>query len=180
MGAESNAAEYAIAGFVALAFVVLGSLWAGATVACVIAGHGGLGLGLGAAARALPGLVGNPGAPAKAWAAPAGQRLPGAVLYWACTVPVLAAAFGAVVLAGSLIARRRSVGLERRSRMGLNPEARFARAKDLAPLWVPCPTSRRVILGRVQRPAGGHRGRPPGPRRGDPVVAAPPGRGTPR
>ena len=151
MGADSDAAEYAIAGLVALAFAVLGSLWAGAALACVIAGHGSsLGVGLGATARALPGLVGNPGAPAKAWAAPAGQRLPGAVLYWACTVPVLAAAFGAVLVAGSLIARRRRVGLERRSRMGLNPEARFARAKDLAPLWVPCPTSRRVILGRVQ------------------------------
>ncbi len=180
MGAEDSGVELAILGFAALAAAVVGSLWLGATVACLVAGHGGLGVGLVGAARAVPGLASHPGSPARAWGPPASGRLPGSALYWVCTAPILAAALAAALLAGSLIARRRTVGLEKRSRMGLNPEARFARAKDLAPLWVRGPDRPPGHPGRRRRPSDGHRGQSGGPGRRHPVVVAAPGRAPPR
>jgi type IV secretion system protein VirD4 len=149
-GAESSGSEYAILGAAAVAGGVVASVWAGASAAALVSGHGPLGVGLVAAAHAIPGLVSHPGLPAAAWRPPAAARIPGPVLYWVCTIPVLIASIAAVAVVGSLIARRRSVGLERRTRMGLNPEARFARAADLVPLWVKGPSRNRVILGRVE------------------------------
>jgi type IV secretion system protein VirD4 len=150
VAAESSGAEVAVLGCAAVAAVVIGSVWLGASAAALVTGHAGLGVGFGAAARAIPGLVSHPGAPAAAWRPPASSRIPGPVVFWVCTAPVLLLAVTAAAVAGSLVARRRSVGLERRERMGLNPEPRFARARDLAPLWVKGPTRDRVILGRVQ------------------------------
>ena len=60
MGADDSGVEIAILGFAALAAAVIGSLWLGATVACLVAGHGGLGVGLVGAARAVPGLAQPP------------------------------------------------------------------------------------------------------------------------
>ena len=149
MGRDDSGLELAILGCAAVAVVGLGALWCGASLASLLFGaHHAIGVGLGAAARAVPQLVSRPGRPAAAWPAPARGRLPGPVAYWACTIPMLAAAIAALVAAASLAGRRR-VGLERRTRMGLNPEGRFARARDLAPLWVPGPTPKRMILGRV-------------------------------
>src|SRR5205823_13688586 len=132
-GAGVEMAMLALAGLVALA---AGAVWAGAAVAVALGGHGGLGAGFGDAMRAIPSLLAHAGSPGRAWPAPVSARVPGPVLYWACTAPVLVAALAAAPAAAVLVGRRRPAGLERRSRMGLDPEARFARARDLAPLWV--------------------------------------------
>lgn len=149
MARDESGLELAVLGIAAVAAVGLAALWAGASLAALLFGaHRTLGVGLGAAARAVGHLVARPGRPAAAWPPPASRRLPGPVAYWACTIPMLAAAAAALIGAAALAGRRR-VGLERRKRMGLDPEGRFARGSDMAPLWVPGPTSRRMILGRV-------------------------------
>ncbi len=132
---------------------VIALVWLGAMFSALVFGtHQTLGVGPKAAATALPHLFEDAGAPAKAWPPPAFQRLPGPVACWASTglvaVVVLPLAV-AVVLA--VTRRRQSVGLARRRRMGLDPELRFAKAADVAPLWVKGPTPNRVILGRVGR-----------------------------
>ena len=142
--------EAAVLLVVGVGVVVVGCVWVGAALAAALSGHPGLGVGLAAAFHALPSLVRRPGSPARAWPAAVQGRLPGPVLYWGCTAPIVAAAVAAAVLAASLIARRRTVGLQPRTRMGLRPEARFARAADLAPLWVPGPAAGRLVLGRVE------------------------------
>jgi len=146
---DDTGLELAVLAVAAMAVLLLGGVWAGASLAALVFGaHRPLGVGLGAAARAVPHLVARPGHPAAAWPPPARDRLPGPLPYWACTIPTLAVAFAALVGVAALAGRRR-VGLERRTRMGLDPEGRFARRSDMAPLWVPGPTSRRMILGRV-------------------------------
>jgi type IV secretion system protein VirD4 len=139
-------AVLAVAGVVGLG---LAAVWAGANAAALAFGsHQALGAGLEEAARAVPALVSRPGAPAEAWPPTVRGDLPGPVAYWACTVPVLLVAVAGLVAAAVLAGRRR-VGFERRRRMGLEPECRFARGRDLAPLWVRGPTPHRMILGRV-------------------------------
>lgn len=149
MNRDDMGMEVAIAAVVAVAVVGLGVVWAGANLAALLFGsHDTLGVGLGDVARAVPALVSAPGDPAAAWPASVRDGLPGAVGYWAATVPVLFAAVGGLAL-GAVLAGRRRVGFERRRRMGLDPECRFARGRDMAPLWVKGPTPKRMILGRV-------------------------------
>ncbi|WP_239312650.1 type IV secretory system conjugative DNA transfer family protein [Frankia sp. Cj3] len=74
------------------------------------------------------------------------------VVAWAgmaSTVLVLLVAVTAVAVGLFL---HTGVGVQRRLRMGLNPEARFARVWDLAPLWVSGPVVGRLTLGRVGGP----------------------------
>jgi type IV secretion system protein VirD4 len=141
--------ELAIVAVAAVAVAGLAALWLGATLAALAFGaHDTLGVGLASAARAVPELWSRPSDPAAAWPPAARARLPGPVAYWACTIPTLLLAVGGLAGAATLAGRRR-VGFERRRRMGLEPECRFARGRDLAPLWVRGPTPNRMILGRV-------------------------------
>jgi type IV secretion system protein VirD4 len=149
MNRDESGFELAVLAAAGLVAVGLSAVWLGASLAALVFGsHETLGVGLGAAARAVPALVSRPGDPAAAWPAPTSERLPGALAYWISTVPVLLLMVAAVVIAGALVGRRR-VGFERRRRMGLDPECRFARGRDMAPLWVRGPTRNRMILGRV-------------------------------
>lgn len=149
MNRDDFGLEVAIFAVAAVVVVGLGAVWAGANLAALVFGsHDTLGVGLDAAARAVPKLVSRPGYPSAAWPVPVRGRLPGAVGYWAATVPVVLAAVAALAVAAALAGRRR-VGFERRRRMGLDPECRFARGRDIAPLWVRGPTPNRMILGRV-------------------------------
>ena len=149
MPTDNTGVEVAVLVMAAIAAAAVGAVWAGANMAALVFGsHQPLGASLTSAAHATVALIRRPGAPGAAWPPLARRRLPGAAAYWACTLPVALSA-AAVLVAVGMRAGGRRVGLERRTRMGLDPEGRFARRRDLAPLWVAGPTPRRMILGRV-------------------------------
>ncbi|MDP9388548.1 MAG: type IV secretory system conjugative DNA transfer family protein [Actinomycetota bacterium] len=149
MNRDDAGLEVAILATAFVAVLGLAAVWAGANLAALVFGsHDTLGVGLGDAARAVPGLFSRPGNPAAAWPLAVRERLPGPVGYWVCTVPVVALAVAGLGVV-AMLANRRRVGFERRTRMGLEPECRFARGRDMAPLWVRSPTPNRMILGRV-------------------------------
>ncbi len=149
MGRDDTTVEVAVLGVAVAAASIVAAVWTGASLAGLVFGeHRTLGVGLGTAAAAVPRLASHPGDPRAAWPAAVARRLPGTVAYWVATVPPLAAAITALAAAAG-VAGRRQVGLERRRRMGLDPEGRFAAGVDLAPLWVPEPTADRMILGTV-------------------------------
>src|SRR5258708_39934926 len=103
MGQDDSGVEIAVLALAGVAALVVAATWMGANAAALVFGsHHGLGVGLGAAARALPRLARRPGSPALAWPPPVRRRLPGPVGYWACTAPVLAMALVAVVAAAAL------------------------------------------------------------------------------
>ena len=129
----------------ALAAVV----WAGASLAVLVSGRGSLGAGLADAARAAVALPDHLTDPGEAWPPPASERVPGPWIYW----PVTIAAFGAAGAATAAVLRwragRRGVGPVRLRRLGVKGDARYATARDLAPLLVKGPMPGRFILGRV-------------------------------
>jgi len=134
---------------VALFAPMVGGVWAGAQVAALVFGaHRPMVVGPGASIMAIPGLILHGDDPSLAW--PADQRgvLPGPTGYWVgSALPVVAALLVSAVL--SLLLQRQ-VGVARRRRMGLDPEARFARLWECAPMWVRRPTCGRLILGRAR------------------------------
>ena len=135
----------------AVAVATLGVVvWAGAAAAAALTGHTAMRVGLADAVRAAVRLPSHLSDPAEAWPAAARSQLPGSAPYWACTVPVAAIAVGLVGL-GLRWRHRRRFGLEPRHRLGVDAEARFATARDLAPMIVPGPLPGRFILGRVGR-----------------------------
>nr|WP_238430471.1 type IV secretory system conjugative DNA transfer family protein [Frankia nepalensis] len=128
------------------------AVWWGAQLAALLFGdHRWLPIGARDTFLALPGLVAHPARPADAWPAAVAARLPGAAGYWAASAVPIAVAVAAIAVLLAVTSRR--VGVERRRRMGLDPEARFARLRDLAPLLVAGPAAGRLVLGRVT--AGG-------------------------
>ncbi|EIV91325.1 type IV secretory system conjugative DNA transfer family protein [Frankia sp. QA3] len=127
-----------------------GGVWAGAQVAAVLFGaHEPMSVGLGSALVAVPLLALHPGDPALAWPDDQAFLLPGPTAYWIATaIPIT----GALLLGAALYwLLQGEVGVARRRRMGLNPEARFARLWEIAPMWVRQPVAGRVILGRARR-----------------------------
>jgi len=87
--------------------------------------------------------------PRAAWPASARSDLPGPVVYWGATVGVGVMALVIVVVAMRRWTRR--VGPLRRRAMGVDPRARLARRRDLAPIAVRRPERGRFVLGRVRR-----------------------------
>ncbi|MGH9031390.1 MAG: type IV secretory system conjugative DNA transfer family protein [Acidimicrobiia bacterium] len=136
--------------FGVLCFVgaVAGVAWAGAALAALAAG-GSLDAGLTAAATAAVELPGHLTDPAAAWPTPASSQLPGPWLYWPATLVALAAAVSLLVIVLRWRAGARGVGPVRLRRLGMKGHARFATARDLAPLVVDGPRPGRFILGRV-------------------------------
>ncbi|MGH9185377.1 MAG: type IV secretory system conjugative DNA transfer family protein, partial [Acidimicrobiales bacterium] len=128
------------------------TVWAGAALAAAVTGGGILPASLGDGLAAAVGLPRAPGDPAGAWPSGAREVLPGALVYWLCTVVV---AVG-VAAAGMVVVTWWSgggVGTGCRRRLGVETRARLARPADLAPLIVAQPTSGRFILGAVGRRA---------------------------
>ena len=125
-------------------------VWTGVAGAWLAAAIGGQRLGVSGqeAIEALSRIPDTLADPARAWPQPAASRLPGPVVYWACTavaaIPPLAAT-GWWLRRGHL----RRLGLERRIRLGVDAEARMAQLADLTPILVDGPTAGRFILGRV-------------------------------
>jgi type IV secretion system protein VirD4 len=132
----------AVGGFI---LTTVGVIYAGAALAAkLVGGHvsGGISDLFGVAGR----LAQHPGDPGAAWGELA-SGLPGAGLYWACTIILVVAAIALVVGAVWLWKRWASPG---RERLGVSTEARIARASDVKPLMVgsSIPPSGRMLLGR--------------------------------
>ncbi|ABW10828.1 Type IV secretory pathway VirD4 protein-like protein [Parafrankia sp. EAN1pec] len=147
-------AEIAVVAVALLVASSAAAVWAGAQLAALAFGaHRPLDVGLGDGLAALPQLIADPAHPAHAWPARAAGDLPGQLGYWAATVVPLAVLAMLSGLAAFLLVGD-GVGVARRRRMGIDPEARFARPADLAPLWLGGPTRGRMILGRIGGPRG--------------------------
>jgi type IV secretion system protein VirD4 len=117
--------------------------WCGAQLAALATGHGWMVVGVASGGSALVGLPHHLSDPAAAWPVGARAWLPGAAIYWACTVFVTS-----LVTGGSVwIARwwRQSRG--RGSALGIAPHAGFARTTDLRRLTVRAPEPGRLTLG---------------------------------
>jgi type IV secretion system protein VirD4 len=72
------------------------------------------------------------------------------VLYWSAQIVVIGTvAAGAIGIRRLFLAPR--IGTQRRHRLGVDTEARFATARELSPLIVKQPQIGRMILGRVGR-----------------------------
>ena len=99
---------------------------------------------------ALPGLLSSAGDPAGAWEPDVAAVLPGPVFYWTATsfVALVVLACG---VAGYLWVTSTRIGTNRKDRLGVSPQARLARPRELRPLVVDGPTPGRFILGRVGR-----------------------------
>jgi type IV secretion system protein VirD4 len=138
-------------GILCFVAAVAGVVWAGAALATVVAGGGGLGAGLADAARAAVALPGRLSDPAAAWPAPVAARMPGPWLYWPSTALACSAAGGITVIVLRWRAGARGIGPIRLRRLGVKGAARFATARDIAPLIVDGPAPGRFILGRVGR-----------------------------
>lgn len=123
-----------------------GIVWSGAWLAAWAAG-GRLHASLADAVTAAVHLPDAMRDPRLAW--PPAQRalLPAAPVYWGCTGVVLVAATGIALLVARLV-RRNRVGTVPRKPLGVDARARFASARDLAPLVVRRVPPGRFLLGR--------------------------------
>ena len=123
---------------------VLGLVWAGAALAARLGGDGTFEAGLVDAGHALVRLPAHLSRPAAAWASPAGQALPGPLLYWACQGLVVVGAAALAVGGWRLLGAGRE-----RDGLGVERSARFGTRRDVRRLAVRGPTPGRIILGRA-------------------------------
>jgi type IV secretion system protein VirD4 len=144
---NTSSFEILVIALAVLGAAAVGIVWAGALLACLLAGHP-TAIGLAATIDALPRLVTEPGHPGAAWT-PA-IPLPGPTVFWACTLAVAAL----VAVAGAAALRRwggRRVGTAKRQPLGVDARPTFATPTQLRTLTVPGPTPGRFILGRSGR-----------------------------
>lgn len=140
--------EIAVVAMTIVGLLFVGAIWTGAQLAALLlGGHHPLHVGVVDALAALPRLAADPGRPAAAWPRTAAAALPGPVGYWVLTV--IAVAVLSMLAGGAATRLVTGVGVTRRRRLGVDPEARFARPIDLVPLWVSGPTRGRMTLGRL-------------------------------
>ena len=125
-------------------------VWGGAQLTALLASGSFAPASPGDGLAALPDLVADPGDPAAAWEPAVGSMLPGAALYWVATALVAVLALGVGVAVYVVVTSTR-IGTSRKDRLGVSPQARLARPRELRPLVVDGPTSGRFILGRVGR-----------------------------
>ncbi len=128
----------------ALLLLVVGGVWAGASLAAQLRPGQPFGAGLSEAAGALRALPAHLSDPAAAWPPGAREALPGPVAYWTCQVLVVV---GLAVIAWLVwrVFRRRG----EQDGLGVERSAYFARRRDLRRLAVPGPVNGRTVMGRV-------------------------------
>jgi type IV secretion system protein VirD4 len=140
--------EIAVVAGVILLCLLGGGIWAGTQLAALLlGGHHLLHISFSDLMSALPRLADDPFRPARAWPPRTARQLPGPVGYWTMTTIPVAAVCMFCGWAATLLVT--GVGVTRRRRLGIDPEARFARRIDLLPLWVSGPTRGRMVLGRL-------------------------------
>lgn len=150
-----------IVGGVLLTAVV--AVWGGASLAVLLAGAPVV-VPFADAASALFALPGHVADPAGVWPGRIASRLPGPVVYWACTA-LVGMVVVAVVAVGVRVLSRSTVGTATRRPLGVDGRARFASRRDLAPLLVAGPVPGRFVLGRFARRLVATESSPlPGPR----------------
>ena len=125
------------------------AVWAGAALATLAAGTGPFDADLADAVRALVSLPSHLTDPAAAWSEPMSERIPGPWLYWPTTAFAFAALAAVAIGVFRWKANARGVGPIGLRRLGYKGSARYASARDLAPLLVDGPQPGRFILGRV-------------------------------
>ena len=146
IGGQGNGFELGLVIAGAILILTAAATYTGARLAAVVSGgtvtSRGIGSLLGVAGR----LAAHPDDPTAAWG-PLATRLPGAGLYWACTIVVLVAVLVVVVGVAWLWRRWASPG---RERLGVSTEARLAKRSDIKPLAIdgPIPPTGRMLLGR--------------------------------
>lgn len=131
-----------------LCAAVVAAVWSGAQAAAVVSGNGTLPVGLGDAMKAMINLPQTAAEPALAWPDHVQGSVPGPWLYWPISVVVAVVEIGGLVWLILRIFSHR-IGLAKRSRLGLDPNARFAAKRDLRTLIVNGPVKGRLILGTV-------------------------------
>ena len=136
----------AVGGTAVLAIVVV---WAGAALALGVTAQP-VELSVGGAADALPRLIDNVGRPAGAWADPVAGRLPGALVYWSCTVVAGVGVALVVTVALRVLAGPR-VGTLRRRPLGVDARPSWASGRALRPLLVRGPVAGRFVVARFGR-----------------------------
>jgi len=124
------------------------TVWAGAALAAALSGES-LDAQLAAAFEAAVRLPSEPSEPAMAWPVEHRGSLPGPWLYWPSTAAVFVAAL-ALTLAALRVFRLR-VGTASRRPLGVDARARFATARQLAPMLVRSVPPGRFVLGRFGR-----------------------------
>jgi type IV secretion system protein VirD4 len=148
---RDDIAATATLGLICVLGVLSGTVWLGAAIASIATGNGALEAGIGEAAVAAVRLPEHLTHPSSAWSLRTADQLPSALVYW----PSTAVAFVAVALLAIVGWRwwstARAVGPIGLQRLGVKGSARFASARDLAPLLVAGPMPGRFILGRVGR-----------------------------
>ena len=140
--------EFLMLAIVGMGIVALAT-WAGAQLAAIL--HSGAPMSATPADgfRALFRLPGFAADPRLAWES-SSASLPGPVLYWVMTAAVVLVSLGLMVgLYLRFVSTR--VGTDRKDRLGVTPQARLARRRDLKPLIVKKPTEGRFVMGRVGR-----------------------------
>ncbi len=144
------AVEVAILAAIVVVVTCASAVWAGAVLGALLFGpHAVPAISLFDALLALRHLGSHLSDPAAAWPAPVRRALPGRVALWTCTAAVLFVLVASELTVCVAVMGRRRVGPRRRRRMGVDPEARFARSWELAPLWVRGPLPGRMLLGSV-------------------------------
>lgn len=145
-----------LSGFEMLVFVVggaaasaLGVVWAGASLALLVAGNRPA-VPASVAGSAIGSLPAHLTDPAAAWPAPYSELLPGPVVYWVCTA-VAAVLLGGVLFGLFKLFGRARVGTSSRRPLGVDARPRFARARDLRPLLVRSPQPGRFVVARFGR-----------------------------
>lgn len=139
----------AFAAIVLLVAGLLAAVWAGAQLAARLASGSWIPAGAQDTADALVHLPSHGTAPADAWPVAYRALLPGPVLYWGCTIVVaIVAVFIAAQVARLL--PNGVTGLSKRSRLGVDTQARLARRRDLRTIIVRrAGMPGRLIVGRV-------------------------------
>ena len=125
-------------------------VWAGAELAAFLRHRQFFSTSINLVLGAIGQLPKTMGQPKRAWPPEVAAVLPGPVLYWASTFIVFAAA---IALAAGMVRIFRGPRdtLDRRERLGVQTNARFAKPRDLRPLLVKAPPPDRLLLGKLGR-----------------------------
>ncbi len=149
--ANNNAGpEGPILALLSVASCFAGIIWAGAELASFIRYRKFFPTSIKITLDAITKLPKTMGRPEQAWPSSYAGLLPGPVLYWFSTFVVFAVAIALAVVLVRVFRSPRDT-LDKRERLGVKTNARFATKRDLRPLLVKSPPPDRLLLGKFGR-----------------------------